>query len=133
VQPQLLRLARHFTLLVRPIGGTSGILEEIRAGSTRNWRPPPLRSLLAADRPLERSTAADEAAASRRGLTQRTCVVAMASVPPRIMGMGPAPATRKVLALAGLTLADRVRATLPDRSFCDCQLRHRMIRVQARP
>jgi len=25
-------------------------------------------------------------------------------VPPRIMGMGPAPATRKVLALAGLTL-----------------------------
>ena len=30
--------------------------------------------------------------------------MATAGVPPRIMGMGPAPATRKVLALAGLTL-----------------------------
>ena len=51
---------------------------------------------------------ADEAAASRNGLTPRARVVAMATagVPPRIMGMGPAPATRKVLTLAGLTLAD---------------------------
>jgi 3-oxoadipyl-CoA thiolase len=51
---------------------------------------------------------ADEAAAARHGLVPRARVVAMASagVPPRIMGMGPAPATRKVLALAGLTLAD---------------------------
>jgi acetyl-CoA acetyltransferase family protein len=51
---------------------------------------------------------ADEAAAARHGLTPRARVVAMATagVPPRIMGMGPAPATRKVLALAGLTLAD---------------------------
>jgi acetyl-CoA acetyltransferase len=32
--------------------------------------------------------------------------MATAGVPPRIMGMGPAPATRKVLALAGLSLAD---------------------------
>lgn len=32
--------------------------------------------------------------------------MATAGVPLRIMGMGPAPATRKVLALAGLTLAD---------------------------
>jgi acetyl-CoA acetyltransferase len=31
--------------------------------------------------------------------------MASAGVPPRIMGIGPAPATRKVLALAGLTLA----------------------------
>ncbi|HWT14555.1 MAG TPA: 3-oxoadipyl-CoA thiolase, partial [Patescibacteria group bacterium] len=51
---------------------------------------------------------ADESAASRQGLTPRARVLAMATagVPPRIMGMGPAPATRKVLALAGLSLAD---------------------------
>jgi 3-oxoadipyl-CoA thiolase len=49
---------------------------------------------------------ADEAAAARHGLTPRARVLAMATagVPPRIMGIGPAPATRKVLALAGLTL-----------------------------
>jgi 3-oxoadipyl-CoA thiolase len=51
---------------------------------------------------------ADEASAAKHGLRPRARVVAMATagVPPRIMGMGPAPATRKVLALAGLTLAD---------------------------
>jgi acetyl-CoA C-acetyltransferase len=51
---------------------------------------------------------ADESAAARHGLTPRARVVAMATagVPPRIMGMGPAPATRKVLALAALSLAD---------------------------
>jgi len=51
---------------------------------------------------------ADESAASRHGLTPRARVVAMATagVPPRIMGMGPAPATRKVLAMAGLSLPD---------------------------
>jgi acetyl-CoA acyltransferase len=50
---------------------------------------------------------ADEASAARHGLTPRARVVAMATagVPPRIMGIGPAPATRKVLALAGLSLA----------------------------
>jgi acetyl-CoA acetyltransferase family protein len=49
---------------------------------------------------------ADERTAARQGLVPRARVVAMATagVPPRIMGMGPAPATRKVLALAGLTL-----------------------------
>ena len=51
---------------------------------------------------------ADEGMSARHGLTPRARVVAMATagVPPRIMGMGPAPATRKVLALAGLSLAD---------------------------
>jgi acetyl-CoA C-acetyltransferase len=50
---------------------------------------------------------ADEATAARFGLTPRARVVGMATagVPPRIMGMGPAPATRKVLALTGLSLA----------------------------
>ncbi len=45
-------------------------------------------------------------AAKQHGLTPRARVVAMAvaGVEPRIMGMGPAPATRKVLALAGLQL-----------------------------
>jgi acetyl-CoA acyltransferase len=50
---------------------------------------------------------ASEAAVGEFGLTPKARVVAMATagVPPRIMGMGPAPATRKVLALAGLELA----------------------------
>ncbi|WP_280153033.1 3-oxoadipyl-CoA thiolase [Piscinibacter sp. XHJ-5] len=49
---------------------------------------------------------AGESAAARHGLTPRARVVGMATagVPPRVMGMGPAPATRKVLALTGLTL-----------------------------
>ena len=50
---------------------------------------------------------ASEAAAGRYGLTPLARVVGMATagVPPRIMGIGPAPATRKVLAQTGLTLA----------------------------
>ncbi len=50
---------------------------------------------------------ANEAAAARHGLTPKARVVGMAvaGVPPRIMGMGPAPATRKVLELTGLALA----------------------------
>ncbi len=50
---------------------------------------------------------ADEATAARQGLTPRARVLGMATagVAPRIMGMGPAPATQKVLALTGLTLA----------------------------
>ena len=50
---------------------------------------------------------ADETSAARHGLTPRARVVGMATagVPPRIMGMGPAPATRKVLQLTGLSLA----------------------------
>ena len=51
---------------------------------------------------------ADEQSAARYGLTPRARVVGMAvaGVAPRVMGIGPAPATRKVLALTGLTLAD---------------------------
>jgi len=50
---------------------------------------------------------ASESAAKRHGLTPRARVVvaAAAGVAPRIMGMGPVPATRKVLAKSGLTLA----------------------------
>ena len=50
---------------------------------------------------------ASEAAAKTQGLTPRARVVGMATagVPPRVMGIGPAPATRKVLELAGLRLA----------------------------
>ena len=50
---------------------------------------------------------ASEAAAGRFGLTPLARVVGMATagVPPRIMGFGPAPAVRKVLAQTGLTLA----------------------------
>ncbi|MDP3797386.1 MAG: 3-oxoadipyl-CoA thiolase [Polaromonas sp.] len=50
---------------------------------------------------------ADEAAAARNGLTPKARIVGMATagVAPRIMGIGPAPATQKVLALTGLTLA----------------------------
>ncbi|WP_375213250.1 3-oxoadipyl-CoA thiolase [Aquabacterium sp.] len=48
-----------------------------------------------------------ESAAARHGLTPRARVVGMATagVAPRIMGIGPAPATVKVLAQTGLTLA----------------------------
>lgn len=51
---------------------------------------------------------ASEAAAQRYGLMPRARVVGMATagLAPRIMGFGPAPATRKVLALTGLSLAD---------------------------
>jgi len=50
---------------------------------------------------------ADEVSAAKNGLTPRSRVVGMATagVPPRIMGIGPAPATEKVLALTSLTLA----------------------------
>ncbi len=51
---------------------------------------------------------ADEASAARYQLTPRARVVGMATagVAPRIMGIGPAPATQKVLAQTGLTLVD---------------------------
>ncbi len=51
---------------------------------------------------------ASEAAAKTHGLTPRARIVgaAVAGVPPRIMGIGPVPASKKVLALCGLSLAD---------------------------
>jgi 3-oxoadipyl-CoA thiolase len=50
---------------------------------------------------------AEEATAAKNGLTPKARVVGMATagVAPRIMGIGPAPATQKVLAQTGLTLA----------------------------
>ena len=49
---------------------------------------------------------ASEEAARKNGLTPRARIVGMATagVAPRIMGIGPAPATQKVLALTGLKL-----------------------------
>jgi 3-oxoadipyl-CoA thiolase len=51
---------------------------------------------------------ASEAAARQHGLTPRGRIVAMATaaVPPRIMGIGPLPATRKLLAKTGFDLKD---------------------------
>jgi 3-oxoadipyl-CoA thiolase len=51
---------------------------------------------------------ASEAAAKAHGLTPKARIVAtaVAGVPPRIMGFGPAPAARKVLAKTGLKLQD---------------------------
>ncbi|MEK9833179.1 MAG: acetyl-CoA C-acyltransferase, partial [Rhodospirillaceae bacterium] len=51
---------------------------------------------------------ATEKAAKKHGLTPRARIVgaATAGVPPRIMGIGPAPATRRVLEKTGLTLDD---------------------------
>jgi 3-oxoadipyl-CoA thiolase len=51
---------------------------------------------------------ASEDAAKRYGLKPkaRVVVASAAGVAPRIMGMGPSPATRKALALAGLTIGD---------------------------
>jgi acetyl-CoA acyltransferase len=50
---------------------------------------------------------ASEAAVKKHGLTPKARVIAAATagVAPRIMGMGPAPATKKVLAKTGLTIA----------------------------
>jgi len=50
---------------------------------------------------------ASEAAAARHGLTPRARVVGMATagLAPRIMGFGPAPATRRLLAQTGLSLS----------------------------
>ena len=51
---------------------------------------------------------ASEDMAAAHGLTPRARVVACAAagVPPRVMGIGPVPAVRKALALAGLTIQD---------------------------
>ena len=51
---------------------------------------------------------ASEAAARKHGLVPRARIVASAGagVPPRIMGIGPAPATKKLLALAKLGVRD---------------------------
>jgi acetyl-CoA acetyltransferase family protein len=50
---------------------------------------------------------ASEAAAKRHGLTPRARILGMAAagVPPRIMGMGPAPASKKLLARLGLPVS----------------------------
>ena len=51
---------------------------------------------------------ASEEAAKRHGLTPRARILggAVAGVPPRIMGLGPAPATNKLLERLSLTIAD---------------------------
>jgi len=51
---------------------------------------------------------ASEAGAARHGLTPRARVLGLATagVAPRVMGIGPVPAVRKLLAQTGLTLAD---------------------------
>jgi len=51
---------------------------------------------------------ASEAAVKAHGLTPRARIVGMATagVPPRIMGIGPAPASQKLLERLGLTIAD---------------------------
>jgi len=49
---------------------------------------------------------ANEEAAAQYGLTKRARIVGMATagVPPRVMGIGPAPATKKLLAQLGMTI-----------------------------
>ncbi len=51
---------------------------------------------------------ASEAAAKRHGLTPRARILgaAVAGVPPRIMGIGPAPASKKLLGRLGLTVGE---------------------------
>ena len=66
---------------------------------------------------------ASETAVKDHGLTPlvRVLGTASAGVPPRIMGLGPVPATRKLLARLGLRLADTwtssnsTRPSLPSR------------------
>jgi 3-oxoadipyl-CoA thiolase len=54
------------------------------------------------------SLLASEAAVKKYGLTPKARVVAAAAagVAPRVMGLGPIPASRKVLAMAGLTIGE---------------------------
>jgi len=61
---------------------------------------------------------ADENSAARHGLAPRARVVgvATAGVPPRIMGIGPAPTTRAVLALSELTLP-QIDVVEPNEAF----------------
>ena len=61
---------------------------------------------------------ADEHAAARHGLSPRARIVAMATVgvEPRIMGIGPAPATRRVLEMCGLSL-DQIDAIELNEAF----------------
>jgi len=51
---------------------------------------------------------ASEAAAKANGLTPRARILAAVSagVPPRVMGIGPVPATKKLLAKLGMTVKD---------------------------
>jgi 3-oxoadipyl-CoA thiolase len=51
---------------------------------------------------------ASEAAAQRHGLTPRARILGMATagVPPRVMGIGPAPATEKLVARLGMKVGD---------------------------
>jgi hypothetical protein len=51
---------------------------------------------------------ASEAAARRHGLTPRARILGMATagVPPRVMGIGPAPATEKLVARLGIRVSD---------------------------
>jgi 3-oxoadipyl-CoA thiolase len=51
---------------------------------------------------------ASEAAAKRHGLTPRARILGMASgaVPPRVMGIGPVPSTRKLMAKLGIKIGD---------------------------
>jgi hypothetical protein len=51
---------------------------------------------------------ASEAAARRHGLTPRARILGMATagVPPRVMGIGPAPATQKLVARLGMQVGD---------------------------
>jgi 3-oxoadipyl-CoA thiolase len=51
---------------------------------------------------------ASEAAVKKHGLTPRARILGMASagVPPRIMGIGPVPATRKLMARLGIKISD---------------------------
>jgi 3-oxoadipyl-CoA thiolase len=51
---------------------------------------------------------ASEAAVKAHGLTPRARILGMASaaVPPRVMGIGPVPATQKLMARLGLTISD---------------------------
>jgi 3-oxoadipyl-CoA thiolase len=51
---------------------------------------------------------ASEAAAKKHGLTPRARILGMASaaVPPRVMGIGPVPSTRKLMAKLGIKIGD---------------------------
>ena len=73
----------------------------------RHRSPPATRRASTTAPPRWSSTTGDEGAGARRASRSRgSCRTSSTGVDPKIMGIGPVPAVRKVLERAGLTIAD---------------------------
>jgi len=101
-----------------PAGVVKITPEEIEASLHRFGYSPELRQIIASERllPPELLTRLHATCPQHSGLLERGeielelvpqgTLTAFAGVPPRVMGIGPVPATRRLLGRLGLTLAD---------------------------